>query len=212
MRNRGIARGRLFVGTLLLVAAVLTWGIVLMMSPHGQTAAKGTEYVRTTIVTFKRNGAIGTLVLCALAAWLLFPARRPKWPVRDWCLTIILVLLAGTSIYTLMGLPRVADPTGKVDENLAIMNVDANARAAMPEMIPATVRPPPHPINELVVPRGTVAAPAELTHEPPADASEQSAELNVAEEPSNSEGSANATGDEPANNASGENEAGNTWR
>jgi hypothetical protein len=53
-----------------------------------------------------RNGAIGTLVLCALSAWLLFPARRPRWPARDWALIALLILLAGSSIYTLIWLQR----------------------------------------------------------------------------------------------------------
>ena len=94
----------MFMGALLLLAAVLTWGTGFMMSPHGDTVAKGTPHVRTVIVTFMRNGAIGTLVLCALSAWLLFPARRPKWPVRDWALIALLLFLAGSSIYTLVWL------------------------------------------------------------------------------------------------------------
>lgn len=106
MRNRGIGRARMFMGALLLTAAVLTWVTGLMMSPHGETVAKGTEHVRTVVVTFMRNGAIGTLVLCALSAWLLFPARRPKWPARDWALIALLVLLAGSSVYTLIWLHR----------------------------------------------------------------------------------------------------------
>ena len=101
MRNRGIGRARMFMGGLLLLAAILTWGIGLMMSPHGEAVAQGTEHVRTTIVTFMRNGAVGTLILSALSAWLLFPARRPKWPVRDWSLIAVLVFLAGSSVYTL---------------------------------------------------------------------------------------------------------------
>lgn len=96
----------MFMGALLLTAAVLTWITGLMMSPHGDTVAKGTEHVRTVVVTFMRNGAIGTLVLCALSAWLLFPARRPKWPARDWALIALLVLLAGSSLYTLIWLQR----------------------------------------------------------------------------------------------------------
>lgn len=91
-------------GALLLLAAIITWGTGLMMSPHGETVAKGTPHVRTVIVTFMRNGAIGTLVLCAISAWLLFPARRPKWPVRDWALIVLLLFLAGSSIYTLIWL------------------------------------------------------------------------------------------------------------
>ena len=104
MRNRGIGRARMFMGALLLLAAIITWATGLMMSPHGDVVAKGTEHVRTTVVTFMRNGAIGTLVLCALAAWLLFPARRPKWPARDWALIVVLVILAGSSVYTLVWL------------------------------------------------------------------------------------------------------------
>ncbi len=91
-------------GGVLLFAAVLTWGIGLMMSPHGDTVAKGTDHVRMTVVTFMRNGAIGTLVLCALSAWLLFPSRRPRWPARDWALMALLAILAGSSLYTLFWL------------------------------------------------------------------------------------------------------------
>jgi drug/metabolite transporter (DMT)-like permease len=94
----------MFMGALLLIAAIVTWGIGLMMSPHGDTVAKGTEHVRTTIVAFMRNSAIGTLILCALSGWLLFPARRPRWPARDWALIVVLVLLAASSIYTLVWL------------------------------------------------------------------------------------------------------------
>lgn len=104
MRNRGIGRGRMFMGALLLIAAVLTWAIGLWMSPHGETVAKGTEHVRTIAVIFMSKDAIGTLVLSALAAWLLFPARRPKRPVRDWALIALLVLLAASSVYTLVWL------------------------------------------------------------------------------------------------------------
>ena len=101
MRNRGIGRGRMFLGALLLLAAIITWAVGLMMSPHGDVVAKGTEHVKTVIVTYMRNSAIGTLVLTALSAWLLFPARRPRWPARDWALIVVLLLLAGSSIYTL---------------------------------------------------------------------------------------------------------------
>jgi len=104
VRNRGIGRARMFMGALLLLAAIITWATGLMMSPHGNVVAKGTEHVRTTVVTFMRNGAIGTLVLCGLAAWLLFPARRPKWPARDWALIVVLVILAASSVYTLFWL------------------------------------------------------------------------------------------------------------
>ena len=101
MKNRGIARGRLFMGGLLLFAAVIAWATALMMSPHGEVVAEGTEHVRPVIVTFIRNSAIGTLILCALSAWLLFPPRRPKWPARDYAIIGLLVLLTGTSLYQL---------------------------------------------------------------------------------------------------------------
>ena len=104
MRNRGIARGRMFMGGLLLLAAVMTWGTSFLMSPHGDTVAPGTEHVRTTVALFMRNSAIGTLVLCALSGWLLFPARRPKAPKRDYAILGLLALLTISSIYTLIWL------------------------------------------------------------------------------------------------------------
>jgi hypothetical protein len=99
--NRGITRGRLFLGTLLLVAAVMTWGTALLMSPHGEATASGVENVRTTIVVYLRNSAIGTLVLSALSGWLLFPSRRPQKPWRDWLIAGVLAILVLSSIYEL---------------------------------------------------------------------------------------------------------------
>ena len=104
MRNRGIGRARMFMGGLLLFAAVIAWGTALMMSPHGDSVASGTEHVRTVVVVFLRNSAIGTLILCALSAWLLFPARRPKWPARDWAIIALIALMVGTSLYQLIWL------------------------------------------------------------------------------------------------------------
>jgi hypothetical protein len=131
MRNRGIGRGRMFMGALLLLAALMTWSIGLMMSPHGETVAKGTEHLRTTIVIFKRNGAIGTLILCALGAWLLFPARRLRWPARDWTLIALIVFLAGSSLYTLIWLTLSVPHTGNFNENLASANMDLNEGSDM---------------------------------------------------------------------------------
>ena len=91
-------------GGLLLFAAVIAWGTALMMSPHGDSSAPGTEHVKTVVVVFIRNTAIGTLVLSALSAWLLFPARRPKWPARDWALIGLIALLVVTSLYQLIWL------------------------------------------------------------------------------------------------------------
>ena len=104
MSNRGIGRARMFMGTLLLLAAVIAWGTTLMMSPHGEAFAPGTEHVRTTVVVFLRNSAIGNLVLCALAGWLLFPVRRPKAPRRDWVIIGIIGVIVLTSLYQLFWL------------------------------------------------------------------------------------------------------------
>lgn len=101
---RGIARARLFLGTALFAAAVVTWATAILMSPHGQETAAGIEHVRTTIVVFMRNSAIGTLILSALAAWLLFPQRRPKKPVRDWVIAGILAVMVLSSLYQLIWL------------------------------------------------------------------------------------------------------------
>ena len=91
-------------GGLLLFAAAIAWGTALMMSPHGDSVASGTEHVRTVVVVFLRNSAIGTLILCALSAWLLFPARRPKWPARDWAIIGLIALMVATSVYQLIWL------------------------------------------------------------------------------------------------------------
>jgi hypothetical protein len=51
-----------------------------------------------------RNSAIGTLILSALAGWLLFPSRRPKKPVRDWTIAAVLAVLVLSSLYQLIWL------------------------------------------------------------------------------------------------------------
>ena len=94
-------------GTLLLFAAVIAWGTTLMMSPHRESVASGTQHVRTTVVVFLRNSAIGNLLLCALAGWLLFPARRPKAPRRDWAIIGILSVIVLTGLYQLVWLRSV---------------------------------------------------------------------------------------------------------
>ena len=91
-------------GGLILFAAAVTWLTGLMMSPHGDSSAAGTEHVKTVVVTFLRNSALGTLVLSALSAWLLFPARRPKWPARDWTIIGLVGLMVATSVYQLIWL------------------------------------------------------------------------------------------------------------
>ena len=104
MRNRGIGRGRIFFGELMLVVAVVTWATALLMSPHAPETADGTEHVRSTVVIFLRNSAVGTLALSALAAWLLFPSRRPRKPLRDRALIGVLAVLVLSSLYQLVWL------------------------------------------------------------------------------------------------------------
>ena len=104
MSNRGIFRGRLFMGNLILLAAVIAWFTAIMMSPHGTTVADGTEHVRNSITIFLRKSAIGTLLLSALAAYLLFPNRRPDNQRRDWAILAVLAVLVLSSIYQLVWL------------------------------------------------------------------------------------------------------------
>jgi hypothetical protein len=94
----------MFVGGLLLFAAVIAWATAMWMSPHGTRIAEGPEHVRNTVVIFLRNSAIGTLVLSTLAGWLLFPSRRPRKPARDWALIAVIAVLVATSIYQLIWL------------------------------------------------------------------------------------------------------------
>ncbi|HUG44950.1 MAG TPA: hypothetical protein VMK31_00350 [Sphingomicrobium sp.] len=101
MRNRGIGRARMFVGGFLLAAAVIVWGTGLLTSPHGQAMAEGPEYVRDAVVIYLRNAAVGTIALSGLAAILLFPARRPRSPARDWAIGILIIALIATSLYQL---------------------------------------------------------------------------------------------------------------
>jgi drug/metabolite transporter (DMT)-like permease len=97
----------MFLGGLILFAAIIAWGTSLMMSPHTQATATGVEHVRTTVVVFVRNSAIGTLVLCALAAWLLFPSRRPRAPRRDWAIIATIAVMVLSSLYQLIWLRAV---------------------------------------------------------------------------------------------------------
>ena len=92
----------MFLGGIILAAAVVAWGTTILMSPHGTTIAGGPEHVRSTVAIFLRNSAIGTLVLSALAAYLLFPARRPRQPIRDRLLIGLIVVLVVTSLYQLV--------------------------------------------------------------------------------------------------------------
>ena len=95
-------------GGLLLFAAVISWFTGFMMSPHSQAAGASSDHVRGTVVVFLRNSAIGNLILCALAGWLLFPVRRPRWPARDYAIMAALGIIVFTSLYQLIWLRSVA--------------------------------------------------------------------------------------------------------
>jgi hypothetical protein len=98
----------MFMGGLLLLAAVMSWFTGFMMSPHGEAAGATSEHVRTTVVVFLRNSSTGNLILCALAGWLLFPARRPRWPARDYAIIAVIAIIVLTSLYQLIWLRSVA--------------------------------------------------------------------------------------------------------
>jgi hypothetical protein len=94
----------MFVGGFLLFAAVIVWGTGILTSPHGESIAPGTEHVKTVVVIYLRNVALATIFLSAHSAFLLFPARRPRAPKRDWAIGLLIVLLIATSLYELVWL------------------------------------------------------------------------------------------------------------
>ncbi len=91
----------MFVGAFLLLAAIIVWGTGFLTSPHGETVAPGTEHVRSVVVIYLRNAALATIVLAAISAFLLFPARRPRAPKRDWAVGIVIAVLVASSLYQL---------------------------------------------------------------------------------------------------------------
>jgi hypothetical protein len=94
----------MFVGGFLLFAAVIVWGTGILTSPHGESIAPGTEHVKTVVVIYLRNVALATIFLSALSTFLLFPARRPRAPKRDWAIGLLIFLLVATSLYELVWL------------------------------------------------------------------------------------------------------------
>ena len=102
MRNRGIGRASMFLGGMLLAAAVVVWATAILMSPHGSASGGDSDHVRTSVALFLRNTALGTLLLTALAAYLLFPKRRPRWPRRDLALIAVIAVLIVSSAYQLI--------------------------------------------------------------------------------------------------------------
>lgn len=104
MRNRGIGRARMFVGGFLLAAAVIVWGTGILTNPRSEGVAGGLDHVRTAVVIYLRNSALATVGLCALAAVLLFPVRRPRRPRRDWAIGTLIAVMVLSSIYQLFWL------------------------------------------------------------------------------------------------------------
>lgn len=99
----------MFIGGILLFAAAIAWATGLMMSPHGTSVADGPEHVRGVIVTFVQKSAIGTLLLCALSGWLLFPRVRPRKPRRDYALLALIGVMAASSLYQLFWLHSITN-------------------------------------------------------------------------------------------------------
>jgi hypothetical protein len=91
----------MFMGGLLLFAAVIAWFTGLWLNPSAPTSTAGIDGIRGTVVTVIRKSAIWTLTLSALSAWLLFPARRPNSPKRDYAILAVITVLIASSIYQL---------------------------------------------------------------------------------------------------------------
>jgi hypothetical protein len=104
VKNRGIARARIYFGALLLAAAVVVWATAMLMSPHGGATAESSDQIRVTVATFIRNAALGTLLLTGLATYFLFPRRRPAWPRIYLGLIATIAVLTLTSLYQLLWL------------------------------------------------------------------------------------------------------------
>jgi hypothetical protein len=92
----------MFVGGMLLFGAVVVLGTSLFMSPYQATPEPGPDHVRAYVADFIRNLAIGTLILTGLAAYLLFPKRRPPMEVRDRIVGGLLVLVTLASLYQII--------------------------------------------------------------------------------------------------------------
>ena len=97
-------RGRLILGAILLLGAVVACLTGLFINPMDTNTASGADHVRDTVVIFMRNSAIATLVLVALSCLLLFPRPRLRNPLRDRVLMGVAVLLVAASLYRLVWL------------------------------------------------------------------------------------------------------------
>ena len=104
MTDRRAGRGRLFLGSILLLGAVAACITGLFIDPLEESTASGADHVRSSVVIFMRNSAIATLLLVVLSCLLLFPRPRLRNPVRDRILIGIAAILAGISVYRLVWL------------------------------------------------------------------------------------------------------------
>ena len=104
MTDRRAGRGRLFLGSVLLLGAVAACVTGLFIDPIAETRVSGTENVRPAVVILMRNSAIATLALVGLACVLLFPRPRLRNPLRDRTLVGVAAVLAGISVYRLVWL------------------------------------------------------------------------------------------------------------
>jgi uncharacterized BrkB/YihY/UPF0761 family membrane protein len=102
--DRRAGRGRLFLGSVLLLGAVAACLTGLFTNPTVEGARSGIEHVRASVVIFMRNSAIATLVLVALASVLLFPRPRLRHPLRDRLMMGVAAALAAFSVYRLVWL------------------------------------------------------------------------------------------------------------
>ena len=104
MTDSRAGRGRLILGSVLLVGAVVACLTGLFINPIDDSTASGADHVRDTVVIFMRNSAIATLVLVALSCLLLFPRPRLRNPLRDRILMGVAAVLAAVSLYRLLWL------------------------------------------------------------------------------------------------------------
>ncbi len=211
MGSATIRRVRTSLGAILLVAAVVTWGIGLMMSPHGQPVVAGTEHIRSTVVTFRHNAAIGTLILSAIAAWLLYPKLRSKWPMRDWALIVLFMALTASSIYTLLWLTPSVVHGGAPDENVAISdaNMDAiSSGGAQASELPPTSMTAVSPYAQFPSPDPVTGAAERANNRVAGTEQEQSSEVNLTRDQQDATKNAQSESpeDEIANDGTDENQ------
>lgn len=102
--DRRAGRGRLFLGSAMLLGAVVACVTGLFVDPVDDSAIRGDERVRIAVVILMRNSAIATLVLVLFACLLLFPRPRLRNQLRDGLFVAVATVLAAISVYRLVWL------------------------------------------------------------------------------------------------------------